>query len=106
VSGAKYIAVLSSFKSAVLNLSCFTVISKRRTFVTVTLKFYYLCCKCLFIYSQIYCRDAAVHKSDVLKLNIAGRLGVSILDNVVIIHHGASKVQFFSRSILFHALLL
>ena len=39
-------------------------------------------------------REAPAKKTDVLKLDMSGRFALNIVDNLIVVHHQASKVKF------------
>lgn len=49
-------------------------------------------------------RDGAAKKTGVLKLDLSGRFAINIVDNVIVVHHQASKVSssYFSHSFCYY----
>ena len=45
-------------------------------------------------------REAPAKKTDVLKLDMSGRFALNIVDNLIVVHHQASKVNYFGQSFL------
>ena len=41
----------------------------------------------------VFLREGAARKRHVLRLDMSGRFAINILDNLVIVHHQASKVK-------------
>ena len=37
-------------------------------------------------------RESPARKTDVLKLGVSGRFAINIVDNLIVVHHQASKV--------------
>ena len=39
-------------------------------------------------------RDTPARKTDVLRLDMSGRFAINVVDNLIVVHHQASKVCF------------
>ena len=39
-------------------------------------------------------RESSAHKAALLKLDTSGRMAVNVVDNLVVVHHPASKVTY------------
>lgn len=49
-------------------------------------------CLCSKEYFE-YFRDSPARKTDVLRLDMSGRFAINIIDNLVVVHHQASRVR-------------
>ena len=47
----------------------------------------------IYLYVFSPSRESPAKKSDILRLDMSGRFAINIVDNLIVVHHQASKVQ-------------